>query len=35
MFGKNLVPEIWVKMLFTNQIAVFLKELNVQNKSMK
>ena len=26
MFGKNLVPEIWAKMLSANQIAVFLNE---------
>ena len=26
MFGKNLVPEIWAKMLAANQIAVFLNE---------
>ena len=26
MFGKNLVPEIWAKMLSINQIAVFLSE---------
>ena len=35
MFGKNLVPEIWAKMLSANQIALFLKERNLQNKSMK
>ena len=35
MFGKNLVPDIWAKILSTNQIAVFLKERNLQNKFMK
>ena len=34
-FGKNLSPKIWAKMLSSNQIAVFLKERNLQNKSMK
>ena len=28
MFGKNLLPEIWAKMLSDNQIAVFLNERN-------
>ena len=32
MFGKNLVPEIWAKMLSANQIAVFLKERNIRKK---
>ena len=35
MFGKNPVPEIWVKKLSANQIAVFLNERNLPNKSMK
>ena len=35
MFAKNLVPEIWAKMLSADQIAVFLNEKNVQNKSVK
>ena len=35
MFGENLFPEIWAKMLSVNQIALFLKERNLQNKSMK
>ena len=35
MLGKNLVPEIWAKMLPANQNSVFLKEQNLQNKSMK
>ena len=26
MFGKNLIPEIYAKMLSNNQIAVFLNE---------
>ena len=26
-FGKNMVPEIWVKMLFANQITGFLNQL--------
>ena len=26
MIGKNLVPEIWAKMLSANQITVFLNE---------
>ena len=35
MFGKNLVPVLLAKMPSANQIAVFLNEQNVQNKSMK
>ena len=35
IFGKNLVPEIRIKMLFANQIAVFLNELYLQNNLMK
>ena len=35
MFGKNLVPEIWVKMLPANHIAAYLNERNLRNKSMK
>ena len=35
MFGKNLLLEIWAEMLSANQIAVCLKEQNLQNKSMK
>ena len=35
MFGKNLVLDIRAKMFSTNQIAVFLKEQNLQNKFMK
>ena len=35
MFGKNLVLDIWTKMLSANQNAIFLKELNLQNKSIK
>ena len=35
MFDENLVPEIWAKTPSTNQIAAFLNELNLQNKSMK
>ena len=35
MFGKNLVPEICAKILSVNQIAVFLNERNLQNKSVK
>ena len=26
MFGENLIPEIWAKMLSANQIAIFLNE---------
>ena len=33
MFCKTLLPEIWAKMLSAHQIAVFLKERNLQNKS--
>ena len=29
MFGKNLVPDIWTKMLSANHIAVFLNEQNL------
>ena len=35
MFGKNLAPEIWAKILSANQVAVFLNERNLQIKSMK
>ena len=28
MFSKNLLPEIWAKMLSDNQTAVFLNERN-------
>ena len=35
IFGKNLVLEIWVKILSTNQIAEFLYQQYLQNKSMK
>ena len=35
MFGKNLVPEIWAKMLSSNQIKGFLNQLYLQNKMMK
>ena len=35
MFGKDIVPETWAKMLFANQIVVLLNERNLQIKSMK
>ena len=35
MFGKNLVPEIWAKMLSASQIAVFLNDWNLQIKSFE
>ena len=35
IFGKILVPEIWVKMLLTNRTAVFLNQLYLQKKVMK
>ena len=35
IFGKILVPEIWVKMLLTNRTAVFLNQLYLQKKMMK
>ena len=35
MFGKNLAPEIWAKILSASQIAVFLNERNLHVKSMK
>ena len=35
MFTKNLVPKIEPKMLSANQIARFLNQLFLQNKSMK
>ena len=35
ILGKILVPEIWAKMLSTNQIAVFLNWLYLWNKMMK
>ena len=34
-FGKNLVQEIWTKMLLGNQIAGFLNQLYLSNKMMK
>ena len=35
MFGKNLVPGIWVKILSVSQISLFLSKRNLQNKSIK
>ena len=35
IFGKNLVPEIWAKMLLANQITGFLNQRYLQNKMMK
>ena len=35
VFCANLVPEIWAKMLLTNQIVVSLYWLYLQNKMMK
>ena len=35
IFGKNLVPEIWVKMLSANQIAVLLNQLYLRSKMKK
>ena len=35
MLGKNLVPEIWAKMLLVNQIAGFLNLQYLMNKVMK
>ena len=35
IFGKNLAPEIQAKMLSANQIAGFLNQVFLQNKSMK
>ena len=35
MLGKNLVPEIWAKMLSANQIAGFLNWLYLQKIEMK
>ena len=35
MLGKNLVPEIWAKMLSADQIAGFLNWLYLQNIEMK
>ena len=34
-FWKNLAPEIWPKMLKANQIAGFLSQQFLQNKSIK
>ena len=34
-FGKNLVSEIYAKLLSANQIARFLNQLFLQNKLMK
>ena len=35
ILGKNLVPEIWAKMLLANEIAGLLNWLNLQNPKMK
>ena len=35
VFGKNLFPELWPKMLSANQIASFLNELFLQSKLVK
>ena len=35
IFGKNPIPEIWVKMLPANQIAEFLNELYLYSKLRK
>ena len=35
IFGKKLVPEIYTKMFSANQIAGFLNQPFLQNKSMK
>ena len=35
ILGKNLVPEIWAKMLSANQIAGFLNWLYLQNTKIK
>ena len=35
IFGENLVPEIWDKMLLANQFPKFLNKLYLQNKMMK
>ena len=35
ILGKNLVPQIWAKMLLANQIAGFLNWLYLQNTKMK
>ena len=35
VLGKNLVPEIWAKMLAPNQIAEFLNRLYIWNKMTK
>ena len=35
MFGKNFVPETWAKILSANQIAAFLSERNLLNKSIE
>ena len=35
IFGKILVPEIWVKIVLANEIAGFLNQLYLQNKIMK
>ena len=35
IFGKDLTPEIWAKMLSANLIAGFLNQLYLQSKLMK
>ena len=35
ILGKNLVPEIWTKMISANHIAGFLNQLYLQKKLMK
>ena len=34
-FGKNVIPELWAKMLSAIQIASFLNQPFIQNRSMK
>ena len=35
IFGGDMVLEIWVEMLLTNQIAGFLNQIDLQNKVIK
>ena len=35
MFGKNLVPELWIKMLLTKHTAYYLNQLYHSNEMMK
>ena len=35
MFGKIVIPEIWAKMFSANQVAGFINQPYLENKSVK